>query len=148
MSLCNEGGSLDAGVMPGYWPRPLHNTTARIAPFEKWLLACHWVLMETKCLTSVWVNLDLKNQQGRKDPTSLTCQKEMLHSTKQLAWPWSPCLHFAYKVAVTTQGVISCPTPPPEKKAATCVGPPIHSGDPLLSGSRWASAFVQPQCQH
>lgn len=57
--------------------------------------------METKCLTSVWVNLDLKNQQDRKDPTSLTCQKEMLHSTKQLAWPWSPCLHFAYKVAVT-----------------------------------------------
>lgn len=45
----------------GYWPHPLHDTTARIAPFEKWFLACHWVLIETKCLTLVWVNLDLNN---------------------------------------------------------------------------------------
>lgn len=61
-----KGGSLNAEATPKYWPQSLHDRPAAIIHFERWLLACHWVLIETKCLTLVWVNLDLTiNKVGR-----------------------------------------------------------------------------------
>lgn len=54
-----KGSSLNAEVTLMYWPHPLQDMTARITHFEKWLLTCHWTLTEIKCLTLVWVNLDM-----------------------------------------------------------------------------------------
>lgn len=62
----HKGGSLNAEATPQYWPRSLHDMPARIIHFERWLLACHWVLNVTKILTLVGVNLDLTiNKVGR-----------------------------------------------------------------------------------